>query len=290
MSMLTQRQRGAGIEWAEAIEEEILAALDEVDCVELIPENFFGGRRSHFLRRLGATGKPVMLHGVELSIGTAGPLKQAHLDEILRVADQVNTIDLSDHLCLTEAGGVEVGQLTPLPCTFAAADAVCRNVDAIQARIPWPFLIENIAHRFAFPSPQMSEPDFIDLVLRRTGCHLLLDLHNLHANAENFQFDPFEWLAALDLRRVAAVHLAGGHVDDEGALVDGHDNPVPPRVWDLYAQVCREGRPRSAIVERGENFPPSYSELLDEVARARRILLAGHDDTEQAPIARGDRP
>lgn len=266
-------ETGAGVEWAEAIEEEILDSLGEVDCVELIPENFFSGRRARFLRRLGASGKPVMIHGVELSLGTDEPLREAHLEQILRVADQVNTVDVSDHLCMTEAGGVEIGQLTPLPRTRAAADAACRSIEAAMERLPWPFLVENIANRFEFPLGEMSETDFLDAVLRRTGCHLLLDLHNLHANAENFGFDPFAWLASIDVRRVAAVHLAGGHRDSEGALVDGHDNPVPPRVWALFEQLCRDVRPACAIVERTGNFPP-YPELLAEVARARRVLAA----------------
>ncbi|MEZ4296394.1 MAG: DUF692 domain-containing protein [Polyangiaceae bacterium] len=271
MSSVYQFEYGAGVEWAEGIEEEILDRLSEVDCVELIPENFFFGRRRSFLKRLAASGKPVLIHGVELSLGTAEPLKEDHLDRILEVAGEVNTVEVSDHLCMTEAGGVEIGQLTPLAWTRRSADAVARNIESAMERMPWPFAIENIALRFVVPFAELSEAEHLSLVLRKTGCHLLLDLHNLHANAHNFGFDPHAWLSAVDLSRVSSIHLAGGHVDDEGTLVDSHSHPVPPRVWDLLARVGSEVSPRWTIVERTENFPP-YSELLAEIAEARRVL------------------
>ncbi len=262
---------GVGVEWSESIEDEILANLDRIACVELIPENFFGGRRQHFLKRLGATGKPVMVHGVELSIGTDEPLKSAHLDEMLRICDSVNAIDVSDHLCMTEAGGVEIGQLTPLPWTIETCDVVCRKIEAVQRRITLPFLIENIANRFIVPGAELSEPEFINTIVRRTGCSLLLDLHNLHANATNFKYDPFEWLSEIDLDRVSAIHLAGGFYDDEGMLVDGHSHPAPERVWALYRHVCLVANPTCVIVERTENAPV-YDDVLFEIDKAREIF------------------
>lgn len=276
--------RGVGIEWAEDIEDSILEALDYVDFVELIPENFFYGLRSTFLEKLRASGKPVLIHGVELSIGTDEPLKEDHLTRILRVADRVNTIAFSDHLCMTEAGGVEVGQLTPLPWSRTGADVVCRKIEQVARRLSVPLLIENIANRFLVPDTELSETDFINRVLRGTGCLLLLDLHNLHANAFNFQFDPYAWLGALDLQAVDAIHLAGGHYDSDGTLVDGHSNAVPPRVWDLYRHVCDRVTPTCTVVERAENFPP-YEELLGELGRAKSILFESREGRMRAPVA-----
>ncbi len=260
-----------GVEWTQSLENDIIDRLAEVDCVEIIPENFFFNRRDDFIKKLGASGTPVMIHGVELSIGSDEPVKQAHLERMLEVADRVNMIDLSDHLCMTESGGVEVGQLTPLPWSVNAADVVCKNIERVMAQVRVPFLIENIANRFVFPETELTEVQFINRVLDRTGCQLLLDLHNLHANAFNFKFDPFAWLEELDLNRVGAIHLAGGHYDDEGTLVDGHSHPIPDRVWELYRSVCAKVTPACTIVERTENFPV-YGEVLTEVDKARGIV------------------
>lgn len=270
-SAVTDHRGLAGIEWTGSLEAPILADPARLRCFELIPENFFHDRRAAFLDQLRAHEVPVLVHAVELSIGTAEPLKARHFEQVREIMDRVPTVNLSDHLCFTEAGGVEIGQLTPLPLTVEAADVVCRKIEAIQARIQVPFLIENIANRFLMPDPELTEPEFINLILRRTGCGLLLDLHNLHANAENFSFDPFAWLEAIDLPRVDGVHLAGGHYDDEGTLVDSHSSRVPERVWALYRQLCRRVTPRYTIVERTED-QPDYLDLMAEADRAQAIL------------------
>ena len=262
---------GAGLEWSRPLEADIMANLDQLSCFELIPENFFGGGGRKFLAALGRAGIPVLVHGVELSIGTAEPLKSGHLDKMLAVADQVNCINVSDHLCMTEAGGVEIGQLTPIPWTIEAADAVCRKVERVQKRLKVPFLLENITNRFVFPDNELTETEFINRILRRTGCGMLLDLNNVHTNAINFGFDPFDWIEELNLQEVQAIHLAGGYVDTDGTLVDSHDRAVPQRVWALLKRVCELTLPDAVIVERTGNYP-EYAELLGEVAEAERIL------------------
>ena len=262
---------GVGVEWTERLEEDVLSHIDQLSCFELIPENFFFNRRRDFLKRLGKTNIPVLIHGVELSVGTDQPFKQKHFDAIREIADYVNTVNFSDHLSITEAGGVEIGQLTPIPWSIEACDAVCRNIDAIQSQIQVPFLIENVANRFVFPETELRETEFINLVVKRTGCYLLLDLHNIHVNSHNFGYDPFEWVSEIDMDLVEGIHIAGGFYDEDGTLVDGHSSLAPDRVWDLYRYVCERTLPSCTIVEWTEN-PPPFEILMGDVERANSIL------------------
>jgi uncharacterized protein len=116
----------------------------------------------------------------------------------------------------------------PLPLTGEAVDAVCRNVKLWQETVGVPLLIENITKMVVLPG-ELTEAQFTTEVVERSDCSLLLDLHNLHTNAVNQGFDPFELLDVLPLERVGQVHLAGGHEDEEGYRYDSHSARRPSR-------------------------------------------------------------
>jgi uncharacterized protein (UPF0276 family) len=261
---------GVGIEWAFELENALLEDLEKFELIELIPENFFRqGKR--FLKRLADLGTPTIIHGVELSLGSAEPIKAAHFDLMREVADQINVVKFTEHLAMTEFGGVEIGQLTPLPFTRDAADIVSEKITQIQKQISVPFAIENVTNRFLIPNCELSEPEFINRITKNTGCGLQLDLNNLDTNAYNYKYDAYEWLKQIDLDTVASIHLAGGHFDEEGTLLDSHSDPVRDRVWLLYSHVTDRVLPSSTIVEWTDDTPP-LSTLLSEIAKARSLL------------------
>lgn len=261
---------GVGVEYTPDLEDALQADLPQQEVLEIIPENFFNDRRKSFLRALGESQLPVVIHGVDLSLGSAGHFKQRHFDEYRRIAGEVNTAIVSEHLCMTEAGGVELGQLCPLPWTLEACDNVCRHIERVQRAFDVPFMIENIANRFILPGAEMTETQFINRVLRTTGCYLLLDLQNVYVNSINFGFDAEQWLSEIDLDRALGIHLAGGYYDEDGFLQDGHSHPIMSPVWELYRKFCRDRQPAVTIIERTSSVP-SLTELEKEVAAARRI-------------------
>src|SRR5437016_1658569 len=71
-------------------------------------------------------------------------------------------------------------------------------------------LLENVATLVDPPGSAMDEPAFVAAALEAAGAPLLLDLHNLHANAVNFGWDPRELVARIDPARIGAIHIAGG--------------------------------------------------------------------------------
>lgn len=259
-----------GLEWTAELEEAVLSDLSRHEVIELIPENFFHNKRRDFLAALARAGTPVVIHGVDLSLGATDPFKERHFEEFRRVADQVNTIIVSEHLCMTEAGGVELGQLCPLPYTQEVCDIVSRKIERIQKAFSQPFMLENVANRFIVPGAEMSEPELINRILSRTGCHLLLDLQNVYVNSVNFGFDPNAWIAEVDAERALGIHLAGGFYDEDGFLQDGHSEPIMAPVWSLYRDFCARFAPAVTIIERTSNVP-TLEALDTEVRAARRI-------------------
>lgn len=262
---------GAGPEFCQEISEDIVEQLPDLDVFEVIPENFLGGHHQWFLEELGKAGTPVIVHGIELSLGTDGPFKQSHFDFMKRIGDQVNLIAMSDHICMTEAGGVAIGQLTTLPFTKRALDVFCQNVETMKRQVKVPIVLENIANQFYFPQCDYSETAFISELLARTDSYLLLDLHNVYANSQNFAYDPYEWMNNVPLDRVFGVHLAGGYYDEDKFLEDAHSSPVPEEVWKMLEWLCARHKPAAVIVERTSDYP-GVDQIMAEVNRAKDIM------------------
>jgi uncharacterized protein (UPF0276 family) len=117
------------------------------------------------------------------------------------------------------------------------------------------------------PASALDEAEWTRRIVCEVGAGLLLDLHNLYANAVNFGDDPHTLLRRFPLKQVAAVHLGGGHWIDgpDGArrLLDDHLRDVPSAVFDLLRELGRVApQPLTVILERDGRFPP-IARLLD---------------------------
>lgn len=241
-----------------------------VDFVEVISENFMvrGGRPLRVLDDIRAR-YPVALHGVSMSIGSSNGVKPEYLARLKALADRVDPLWVSDHLCWTGVDGWNSHDLLPLPYTEEALAVVCANVERVQDVLDRPILLENPSSYITFADDELTEWAFIGEVCRRTGCYLLLDVNNIYVSGKNHGFDPAAYLAGVPAGRVRQIHLAG-HSVGKDLLIDTHDHPVAEAVWALYEAACRRCGPVATMIERDDHIPP-LAELLEEldVARAR---------------------
>jgi uncharacterized protein (UPF0276 family) len=241
-----------------------------VDFVEIVSENFMveGGRPREILQAVRGH-YPVALHGVSMSIGSADGLDADYLDRLRALADEIEPLFVSDHLSWTRTGGFSAHDLLPLPYTDEALGLVCDNIDRAQERLGRAMLIENPSSYVCFEADAMREWQFLDAICARTGCFLLLDVNNVYVSAVNHGFDPLAYLAGIPAPRIRQIHLAG-HSQGKELLIDTHDGPVCPSVWDLYAFVRSRTGAVATMIERDDSIPP-LPELLEELAIARRI-------------------
>ncbi|EXS70241.1 MNIO family bufferin maturase [Sphingobium sp. Ant17] len=240
-----------------------------VDFVEVISENFMvdGGRPLRVLEQVRAK-LPVILHGVSLSVGSAHGLDDDHLVRLKALADRIEPLWVSDHLCWTRTSAHNSHDLLPLPLTRAAMDAVCNNVDRAQETLGRAMLFENPSSYLTFPDDEMTEWEFLAEMSRRTGCYLLLDINNIYVSACNHGFDPVAYLAGIPAHRVRQVHLAGHTPGD--IVIDTHDRPVCDAVWHLYEAAIGKLGEVAVMIERDDAIPP-LAHLLTELDRARMI-------------------
>jgi uncharacterized protein len=259
---------GAGLGYRPEMHDPIMKSAGEIDWLEIVAESFLPltPRRRDLLTELTARFVCVP-HCTELSVGSTGPVDGRLVEQVAELADLVDAPWVSDHFCFTTAGGVRLGHLAPVQWTHATADRMAENARSIRTRVGRPFLLENIAYTFVIPG-ELSEPDFIAIVLEQSDCHLLLDVANVHANAANLGFGAAEAIDRFPLDRLVQMHVAGGTWED-GVLADSHDAPVSPAVWDLVRQVAgRTGIP-AVLLERDAAFPEDFAEIVADLRTAR---------------------
>jgi uncharacterized protein (UPF0276 family) len=276
---------GAGLAYTSALGHDVFAHRSSIDFVEFMVDHYIDAPgRAEELRRL-ADSFPVVGHGVDLSIGTAEPLDERLLEQIGEILRGAGALWFGEHLCFTKAAGINLGQLTPLPFSEESIDTVADNVRLVKKHISVPFLLENITYYFTAPGSVISEAEFIRRVLEQADCGLLLDLTNVHTNATNHGYDPYEFLRQIPLERVVEVHLAGGSWMED-TLIDSHGSEVPAPVWDLLRFLVKHAPVRGVVLERDENIP-QMDELTAELDRAREILKSHRG--RQSSIAAAER-
>ena len=222
------------------------------------------------LRALRGRGVPVVAHAVSLSLGGADRPDATRVGHLAAVAQAVDAPLVSEHVAFTRAGGLDSGHLLPVPRTRDALDVLVANVREAQDQLPVPLAMENIAALLDWPHAELSEGQFLAELVERTGCWLLLDVANLHANARNIGTNVSAFLDILPLDRLAYVHVAGG-AEHDGVYHDTHAHAVPPQVLDVLADLCRRVQPPGVLLERDDHYPTS-ADLTAELAAIRSVL------------------
>jgi len=273
-----------GIGYRAAIDNWTRENLDHFDMLEITVDHCIVGGEAQRLAIFDLVGRiPLTAHGIGLSIGTDVPLDLAYLEQVAAVVERLEAPAYSEHLAFTRAPGLDLANLLPVPKTEAVAESIIAKVRTVQARIPVPFLLENISYLFDWPDSDMSDAEFLNLICRETGAGLLLDIENLYLNSRNHGFDPRKFLDALPDGLVQEVHLAGGVTVretflDHPFLADSHSHPVPDEALDLLDQVLARQTPGAIILERDDRLDAT-DEILDDVARIRSRIAGHHSES-----------
>lgn len=247
---------------------DFLAGLQPVDWLEIISENYMvpGGKPLAMLDRIRAD-YPMVMHGVSLSIGSDEPLDMDYLADLKALAERVEPLWISDHLCWTGINAHNSHDLLPLPYDAPALQCVVDNIGRVQDFLGRRILIENPSSYVTFRSSDRSEWDFLAEMAERADCLLLLDVNNIYVSARNHGFDLQGYLGGLPADRIQQIHLAG-HSDMGDYVIDTHDSDVCDAVWDLYGRAIAMFGPVATMIERDDDIPP-LADVIAELDRAR---------------------
>ena len=254
----------------------ILGGRPDIGWFEIHAENYMGagGPPHHYLERIRDI-YPISLHGVGLSIGSDQPLDQDHLRRLQALNERYKPGLFSEHLAWSTHDGVYHNDLLPVPYTEETAGRVAGHIAEVQDALGRRMLLENPSTYVTFEDSTMSEIAFLEEVVRKSGCGLLLDVNNVFVSAVNHGYSPERYIDDFPLDVVGEIHL-GGHAEDEDddgkrLLIDAHDREVVDPVWALYARVIDKAGALPTLIE-WDNDVPAWDILFAEAGRADTVL------------------
>lgn len=249
----------------------LLQRRPQVDWLEIISENFMDskGRPRYVLDQL-AEQYPIVMHGVSLSIGSTDPLNFEYLRKLKRLADAIDAVWVSDHVCWTGVAGRNTHDLLPLPYNEASLQHVVQRIQIVQDILERPLVLENPSSYVTFASSTMPEWEFVARMADAADCGLLIDVNNVYVSSVNHDFDPIKYLDSIPIERVVQFHLAG-HTNLGTHLIDTHDGPVIDPVWQLYRHIYKRAGGASTLLEWDARIP-EFPVVHAEVQKARDYI------------------
>ena len=243
------------------------------DWFEVISENYMidGGRPLQVLDSILDQYK-VVQHGVSMYFGSAEKLNNEHLKRLKELTKRTKTPWLSDHLCWGSVDGRYTHDLLPMPYTWEAVQKTAEKIRQVQDYTEVPVVVENVSSYAEFHVSEMNEWEFLNEVVERADCGILLDVNNIYVSSQNHNFNPMDYVNAVPAERVAQIHIAG-HSKFQKYTLDTHDHaPIEP-VWGLYERAIERCGPTATLLEWDDNIP-SFEEVHGEAMKAQKFLEA----------------
>ena len=265
---------------------DVLETPPDVGWLEIHSENFIaiGGPRLRALEQV-RRDYPISCHSVGLSLGSAEGVDPLHVERLGRLYDGIEPVLISDHLSWSVCDGTYLNDLLPLPYTPEALDIVSRNISYVQDKLRRQLLIENPSTYLKFEFSSVPEWEFIDELVARTGCGVLLDVNNVFVSATNLGFSPTEYIRGIDGSTVCEIHLAGHtqrQIEGAQVLIDDHGSPVSSQVWRLFEQTLSLIGAKPTLIEWDTDIPP-LDVLMREAEKAEGLLFDSRPHKGQAP-------
>jgi uncharacterized protein len=243
--------------------------------VEVHPQNYFGdGGPPHRWLTAISESYPVSFHSVGLSLGSADGLNQYDLDRLATLCDRYQPASVSDHLSFSGNAHNRFADLLPVPYTTASLVHFAGEIGKVQDRLKRRILVENPSRYLAYRGDEMSEVEFIERLISKSGCGLLFDINNVEVSATNLGFSAQAYVDAIAPDWVAEIHLAGHAVElhDSGPLlIDDHGSHVTDATWSLYGRFIDRAGAKPTLIEWDTDVP-EYSVLMAEVDKAQMIV------------------
>ena len=261
-----------GIGFRRDISQEILeSSVLTPDFLEFAPENWMGmGGYWNRIRKEAVKKYPVTCHGLSLSLGSPEELDWDFIKELKIFLDENQVSIFSEHLSYTKSRNAHLYDLLPIPFRQDAVDHVVDRIKQVQDFLERPLAIENVSY-YTPVAAEMSEIEFVNEIVERADCKLLLDVNNVYVNAFNHKYDAHDFIDSLPLERVAYIHMAGHQQVEPDLIIDTHGQPIIDPVYELFEWTIRKMDPVPVLLERDYNFE-ELEQIQSEILQLKSII------------------
>lgn len=256
--------------------EEAVATQPSAGWLEIHPENFLANPHATELLQELARRYPISVHTVGLSVGSVSGIDRAHLKRVRALIDLVDPVLVSGHLAWSTHGAEYLNDLLPLPFDHETLQIVAEHLREVQDGLGRSYLLENPSSYVGFVGSTMTEVQFLNELVDRTGCRLLCDVSNVYLSAHNMGYDAHAYIDGLPAEAITELHLGGFTPEDDEAtpggvvLIDTHATEVARPAWDLYAYALGRFGLKPTLIE-WDNDIPALTTLLSQAAVADAV-------------------
>jgi hypothetical protein len=196
---------------------------------------------------------PVLSHGLSLSIGSPESLDWNFVKKLKSFIKEYDIKIYSEHLSYTKSANAHLYDLLPIPFREDAVEHVAQRVRQVQDFLGMKIALENVSY-YTPVAAEMKEHEFINSIVEKADCNLLLDVNNVYVNAFNHKYDAREFIKQLPLDRVKYIHMAGHEQVEPDLIIDTHGQPIIAPVYDLFEWTLEHVNPVPVLLERDYNF------------------------------------
>lgn len=287
---------GVGITYSAAIEPLLDRRPELFDVVEIEPQTTWmrtsGAAASYSVKEemiqhlLSLPGRK-LVHSVGTPVGGSVRPEPAQLTLLSDAIRRFESPWVSDHLSFNQTPEFATGFFLPPRQTVEGVETVTTSIRDLQRALSVPLAIETGVNYLRPRHDELRDGEFVRRVAEASDCGLLLDLHNVFANALNGRQPLDEFLADLPLERVWEVHLAGG-MELDGFWLDAHSGAIPDALYAIAERVIPMLPNLGAIIfEIFPSFVPAVGlDLVEEQMHRLHALWACRSVAEvryQAP-------
>jgi uncharacterized protein (UPF0276 family) len=269
--MKAMQLKGAGVGLRTEHYQTILENRPDTPWFEVLTDNYMGagGLPLHNLEKV-CEYYPVSFHGVGLSLGSADPINKRYLYRLKQLAERFKPVQISDHLAWVSLNNHYAHELLPFPYSWEAVNIIGDKINQVQDYLGCPLLVENPSTYLAFNCSEMTEPEFIQALIEKTDCELLIDVNNIFISAKNHGFDANDYIRQIPAHKVKEIHLAG-YEDRNTYLYDTHGYKIHDPVWNLYTDALLQFGEVPTLIEWDTDIP-SFRVLQQEAEKAQKLI------------------